>query len=145
MRNANAQVKSAICNVDADISKRNTQHTAASPCRYAANSRWPSRCMPIVFLVSVANLWDYMKHSCRASVHIYRPTMYGMDHLALHSSSIHFIFIDIFRILVGCTWTVRNCCVPIRLVGVEHHATAKNGAKTATTLNFDHALASDGN
>jgi hypothetical protein len=67
--------------------------------------------VPIVFLVSVsvANLWDYMKHSCRESVHIYRPTMYGMDHLALHSSSTRFLCIDIFRILVGCTWTVRNC------------------------------------
>ena len=70
MRNANAQcamrnVKSAICNVDADTFKINTHYTSAFPYRHAANCRWPSRYMPIVFLVSVANLWDYMKHSCR--------------------------------------------------------------------------------
>ena len=60
-RNANAQcamrnVKSAICNVDADTFKINTQYTAAFPYRHAANCRWPSRYMPIVFLVSVVNL-----------------------------------------------------------------------------------------
>ena len=80
-------VKSAICNVDADTFKINTQHRAAFPYMHAANRRWPSREIYAYCLSGIS--WKLVRlHETllQSSVHIYRPTMYEINHLAIHSS-----------------------------------------------------------